>query len=239
MKIFRGNEANYFIVPVPIGNLSDITQRAVDTLSTVDLIYCEDTRRARILLGHIKIKKPLISLHSHNERARVREVLSKLGRGIKIAYITDSGTPVISDPGASIIRAILNAGFSITALPGPTALIPAIVMSGLRSDKFLFLGFAPSTAKNRKKLLRKISDIKYTLIFYESPKRLLKFLNDALQILGCRRISVVREISKIHEETVSGTIEELIEHFNSIEILGEMTIVVEGTLSKSEAEPVD
>jgi len=231
MKIFRAKDAKLYIVPTPIGNLDDITERAIETLSKVDIIFCEDTRRTKILLSHIGIKKPLLSLHSYNEKVRTEKVISKLREGNVVAYVTDSGMPGISDPGGYLVRTAQEEGFSVCVLPGPTAFVPALILSGLRTDKFVFLGFPPSKSGGRRKLLKSLVELPYTLIFYESPHRLLKFLTDAKDTLGDRIAAVVREISKIHEETIRGKLSELIKHFSENKPLGEIVVVIEGKIT--------
>ncbi len=228
MKSYKSSEAVLFLVPTPIGNLGDITIRAVDVLRSADRIFCEDTRRAKVLLKSLHISRPLVSLHSYNESRRVKTVMDLLERGEKIAYICDSGTPGISDPGASLVRSARERGFAATVLPGPSALTTAVVMSGLPCDRFIFLGFMPSTPKNRRRSLRTIVDFPFTIAFYEAPHRIRKTLSDCEEILGDRRCSVIREISKIHEEVLCGTISEISHHFSQVEPRGEMVVVIEG-----------
>ncbi|MCD6417463.1 16S rRNA (cytidine(1402)-2'-O)-methyltransferase [bacterium] len=231
MKILKNSDVRLFLVPTPIGNLSDITLRAIEVLSDVDIIFCEDTRRARILLEKYDIKKPLKSLHSHNISRKVDEILSLLKDGKKIAYISDSGTPGLSDPGAEIIAAAQENGFYAAVLPGANALIPAVIMSGLRCDKFLFLGFIPSSPTKRRRIFKNLVDFPFTMVFYESPHRIVKTLVDGEKIFGDRNCAVVREISKIHEEVISGRFSELIEHFQKNAPRGEFVLLVSGTES--------
>jgi len=228
MKIIQNSEPSLYLVPTPIGNLGDITLRAVDVLKGVDFIFCEDTRRARILLKKLNISKPLKSLHSYNVKQRTEEVIDILRSGKKVAYISDSGTPGISDPGASLVRKAYESGFSATVLPGASAVIPAAVMSALRCDKFLFLGFAPASPQKRRRLLRALTDLPFTSIFYESPHRLTKFLDDALAIFGDRNCAIMKEISKIHETIYIGSISEITEYFEKNAVRGEFVVVIEG-----------
>jgi len=226
MKILNNSKPLLYLVPTPIGNLDDITLRAIDILKIVDYIFCEDTRRARILLKKFDISKPLKSLHSYNIERKTAEIIDILQSGKKVAYISDSGTPGISDPGASLVRKASEAGFSATVLPGASAVLPAVVMSGLRCDKFIFLGFAPASPTKRRRLLRTLTDFPFTLIFYESPHRLTKFLDDAFAILGDRNCTVIKEISKIHESIYIGNISELIEYFGNGTVRGEFVVVL-------------
>jgi len=228
MKIYENSSPELILVPTPIGNLGDITKRAVSVLSDSDIIFCEDTRRAKKLLSHLGIEKKTRSLHGYNESRRINEVIEILRSGKKVAYISDSGTPGISDPGSSLVRKAHEHGFAVSALPGACAIIPAVVVSGLRCDKFVFLGFAPASPKNRKRLLRNIEELQYSLVFYESPHRLMRFLIDCINILGDRNCALIKEISKIHEKVLKGKISEIVSFYNSKEIRGEYVIIVEG-----------
>ncbi|RKZ30278.1 16S rRNA (cytidine(1402)-2'-O)-methyltransferase [bacterium] len=228
MKIIENLKPSLFLVPTPIGNLDDITKRAIEVLDKVDVIFCEDTRRAKILLGHIGIEKKLIPLHSYNKERKADEVMKLLNDNKRVAYISDSGTPGISDPGAILVRRAIECGYSVSVLPGASALIPAVVMSGIRSDKFLFLGFPPASLSKRRKLLRSIRDIQFTLIFYESPHRLTKFLADCVNILGDRNCTIVKEISKMHEKIMTGKISELLDYYGQERPRGEFVVIIEG-----------
>jgi len=215
-----------YLVPTPIGNLEDITLRAIRTLKECDLILAEDTRKTGILLKHLNISNKLQAHHQFNEHKSFSGIIDKLKSGINIAMVTDAGTPGISDPGFLLTRECIKENIPIECLPGATALIPALVLSGLPSEKFVFEGFLPHK-KGRKTRLESLKNNSLTMIFYESPHRLLKTLEQFNETFGSeRQISVSREISKLHEETIRGTITEIISHFNDQTIKGEFVIVV-------------
>ena len=215
-----------FIVPTPIGNLKDITIRAIETLQTVDIIYAEDTRTSSKLLSHYEIRTPMQSFHMHNEHAKVNNIVSGLKQGKTGAIISDAGTPGISDPGFSLIRACVENDIEVECLPGPTALIPALINSGFPCEKFSFEGFLPAK-KGRTKRLKEIATQKKTMIFYESPHRLIKTLKDFFEYFGTKRqVSVSREISKKFEETIRGTLSQAIDHFEKNKPKGEFVIVL-------------
>lgn len=217
-----------YIVPTPIGNLEDITLRALRILKEVDLIVAEDTRKTGHLLKHFDISKPLYSFHKFNEHRAVFNLVGRMQQGEKIAMVSDAGTPSISDPGFLLVRAAIAGDVEVDCLPGATALIPALVNSGLPSEKFCFEGFLPQK-KGRQKRLQELSEETRTMVFYESPFRLDKALGQFAESFGEeRRATVSREISKMHEETVRGTIKQLIEHFSKKETKGEIVICVEG-----------
>lgn len=217
-----------FIVPTPIGNLGDITLRALEILKTVDLILAEDTRTSGFLLKHYQISKPLQSFHNFNEHRIVSRLIERMEKGEVMALVSDAGTPGISDPGFLIIRACLKAGLVVDCLPGPTAFVPALVKSGLPSDRFVFEGFLPHK-KGRQTLLKKLADEERTMIFYESPFRLVKTLEQFKEYFGADRItSVSRELTKMFEETFTGTADEVLKHFQAKEVKGEIVIVVAG-----------
>ena len=217
-----------YLVPTPIGNLKDITLRALEVLNNADVIAAEDTRQTLKLLNHFDIKKPLISYHQHNEQGKSEDILEIISEGKEIAVVTDAGTPGISDPGAVIVRKCIEKGYDFEVLPGATAITTALVYSGLDTTKFIFRGFISRENKERKKLFDEIRDAKETLIFYESPHRLLTTLSILQRELGNRMISVCRELTKIHEEIVRGTIEEVINVFSQKGVKGELVLVVEG-----------
>ena len=220
------NEIKLYIVPTPIGNLDDITIRAIDTLKNSDLILSEDTRHAKKLLSHYKISTKVKSYHLNNEHKKVDEYVEFMLQDKIISLITDAGTPCISDPGFLLIREAIKKGIQITCLPGPTALIPALVLSGLPSDAFIFEGFLPRK-KGRKTKLKEISHNSTTTVIYESPYRIIKTLSDLLEFLGSdREISVSREISKIYEETFRGSVSDAIVHFSDKKIKGEFVICI-------------
>ena len=213
------NNTQLYIVPTPIGNLDDITLRAIETLKLSDIILAEDTRHANKLLSHYKIQTKVSSYHLKNEHKKVEEYVKMLVNGSTVSLITDAGTPCISDPGFLLIREAIKNNILITCLPGPTAFIPALVMSGLPSDSFIFEGFLPRK-KGRKSKLYEISQNTKTTILYESPFRIIKTLSDMKETIGSeRKIAIVREISKIYEEVFRGTIEEAILEYNERTII--------------------
>ena len=215
-----------FIVPTPIGNLGDITFRAIETLKSVDIILAEDTRTSLKLLKHYKINSKIESYHMHNEHKKADSIINKISEGNTIALISDAGTPSISDPGFLLVRECIKNNIEVECLPGATALITALVISGLPSDKFLFEGFLPAK-KGRTKRLKELSNEKKTIIFYESPHRILKTLKDFSDYFSPeKQVSVSREITKIYENTFRGTIEESIEHFEKNKPKGEFVIVL-------------
>ena len=217
-----------YIVPTPIGNLEDITHRAINVLRSVDLILAEDTRKSGILLKHYEISKPLQSYHVFNEQKVVSRIVERLKEGETMALISDAGTPAISDPGFLLVRACLENDIAIECLPGPTAFVPALVKSGLPADSFVFEGFLPHK-KGRSKKLNQLKQESRTMIFYESPHRLIKTLNQFEETFGKdRKASVSRELTKVYEETVNGTLEELVKVFQDKKIKGEFVLVVAG-----------
>jgi 16S rRNA (cytidine1402-2'-O)-methyltransferase len=219
-----------FIVPTPIGNLDDMTYRAVKTLSEVDYILAEDTRTSKPLLQHYGIQTPLRAHHAHNEHQAVMQVVNDLKNGKKVALISDAGTPGISDPGFLVVRACVEAGLELTCLPGATAFVPALVASGLPCDRFYFEGFLPHK-KGRQSRLQVISVMENTVVLYESPHRLLKCLEQLQEFCGAdRRVVVCREISKMFEEKARGTVEEVLKYYttNPSKIKGEIVIILAG-----------
>ncbi|MGI9545330.1 MAG: 16S rRNA (cytidine(1402)-2'-O)-methyltransferase [Cyclobacteriaceae bacterium] len=218
-----------YLVPTPIGNLGDITYRAVDILKQVDCILAEDTRTSKKLLRHWKIDQPIRSYHSFNEHQKLAGLIERLKQGESMALITDAGTPGISDPGFLLVRACLEQGILLECLPGATAFVPALIKSGLPADRFVFEGFLP-VKKGRKTRLGNLIDEPRTMIFYESPHRLHKTLFQFQEIFGpSRPASVSRELTKVFEETINGTLLELITHFNDRKVKGEIVIVVAGS----------
>ena len=220
--------AKLYIVPTPIGNLDDITIRGLKILETVDLILCEDTRRSKRLLNHFNIESKLRSHHKFNEHKEVQFIVEKIKKGQDVALISDAGTPGISDPGFLIARTCLENNIDIECLPGATALIPALLISGISIEKFVFEGFLP-VKKGRKTRLDQLKEENRTMVFFESPHKLIRTLNDFSQTFGLdRKISVSRELTKIYEETVRGTISELINHYQEKSPKGEFVIVLDG-----------
>lgn len=228
-KSYDGSPTLY-IIPTPIGNLEDITIRALNILKEVDVIFAEDTRTTKQLLNHFEIKNRLISSHLYNETQNEEKEIDYLKQGKNIAIVSDRGTPVISDPGYILIKNAIEKGYNVVCLPGPTALIPAIVMSGLSGGPFTFYGFLNSKESKRKKELEKLKSNPYPIIFYEAPHRLIKTLNNIYEIFGNRKIAIVREISKKYEEVIRGTVENLLKTVENIK--GEIVIVVEGNQEK-------
>lgn len=216
------------VVPTPIGNLEDITLRALRVLREADLILAEDTRKSGILLKHYEIRKPMLSHHKFNEHKTVQMLSERIQAGENIAMVSDAGTPGISDPGFLLIRECLEAGIEVICLPGPTAFVPALVASGLPCDHFRFEGFLPYKKGRAQKILE-LSKSEHTIILYESPYRLMKTLEQLAENLGLERKAVVaRELTKIHEEMVRGTLGSLLQHFNNRSIKGEIVIIVSG-----------
>lgn len=225
-----------YIVPTPIGNLEDITLRAIRVLKEVDFILAEDTRTSGNLLRHLQIEKRLVAHHQHNEHKTVEMIAERIAGGEKIALITDAGTPGISDPGFLLVRACVEKGIEVECLPGATAFVPALVNSGLPCDTFCFEGFLPQK-KGRQTKIKSLVDEHRTMVFYESPHRLIKALEQFIEYFGAeRKASVSRELTKMYEENKRGTLQELLAHFSAKTIKGEIVIVVEGNKAKNKKE---
>lgn len=225
---FKIDMPKLYIVPTPVGNLGDITLRALEVLKTADFILAEDTRTSQKLLNHFEIKNKLFSYHKYNEHQKLDSIIQLLRSGNFGALISDAGTPGISDPGFLMVRECLQQGIEVECLPGATALIPALVASGLPADRFIFEGFLPQK-KGRKSRIQSYENETRTLIFYESPFRLVKTLTEFSEILGLQRnASVAREISKIYEENKRGTLQDLINHYTQKPPKGEIVIIIEG-----------
>jgi 16S rRNA (cytidine1402-2'-O)-methyltransferase len=221
-------KTSLFLVPTPIGNLGDITLRALEVLKSVDVILAEDTRTSGVLLKHYQINKPLQSFHIFNEHKTAGNLIDRLAKGEVMALISDAGTPGISDPGFLLVREALKHNLKVDCLPGATALIPALIKSGFPTDRFVFEGFLPHK-KGKQTLLKKLAEEDRTVIFYESPHRLVKTLEQVKEFFGSdRQTSVSRELSKKFEETKTGTVEDLITYFTSKEVKGEIVVVVSG-----------
>lgn len=219
---------NLYIVSTPIGNLEDITLRALRVLKEVGIIAAEDTRHTRKLLSRYDIHVPLTSYHDFNKYEKAELLISKLKEGIDVALVSDSGTPGISDPGYYFIKRAIEEGIKVIPVPGATALIAALSVSGLPTDRFSFIGFLPKKRTSREKTLRILSEVEHTLILYESPHRVLKTLNEIKEIFGERRISVARELTKIHEEVIRGIISEVIDKLERQPPKGEIVLMIEG-----------
>ena len=215
-----------YVVATPIGNLKDITLRAIETLKAVDVIACEDTRQTAKLLHHYDIRKSLVSLHEHNERARTPELLEQLNAGRSIAIVADGGTPLISDPGWWLVHRAIEQDIPVTWIPGPTALIGALVLSGLPMDRFVFEGFLPAKTGARRKRLELLKGEERTVVIYESPHRLLKTLRDVYDVLGDVRVACARELTKIFEEIQRGSASELVRWFETHPPRGEFVVVI-------------
>ena len=221
-------KVSLYLVPTPIGNRGDITLRALDTLKKVDTLLAEDTRTSGSLMKHYEISKSLQSFHIFNEHQVLEKLITRMKAGETFALLSDAGTPGISDPGFLLVRECLKAGLLIDCLPGPTALIPALVNSGFATDRFVFEGFLPHK-KGKQTLLKKLAEEDRTIIVYESPHRLLKTLEQMIEYFGNdRRVSVSRELTKLHEETFTGSLEDVINHFKKKEVKGEIVLVIDG-----------
>ncbi len=217
-----------YLIPTPIGNLEDITLRAIRILKEVDVILAEDTRVTGILLKHLQIQKPLQSHHAFNEHTTLSKLIDRMQKGEKMALVSDAGTPAISDPGFLLVRACLQHELSVECLPGPTAFVPALVKSGFPTERFIFEGFLPQK-KGRQTRLKQLVEEERTLIFYESPHRLVKTLEQFAEVFGTdRRVSVSRELTKLFEETVTGPILEIIAFYQQKPPKGEIVLVLEG-----------
>lgn len=228
-----------YLVPTPVGNLGDMTFRAVEVLKSVDLILAEDTRTSKVVMQHYGITTPMQSYHIFNEHQTLRSVIDRLMSGIDIALVTDAGTPGISDPGFLLVRECAKEGIEVECLPGATAFVPALVDSGIPCDRFTFEGFLPHK-KGRQTKIRSLAEEPRTMIIYESPYRLVKALEQFIEAMGPdRQVSVSREISKLHHETARGTLQEVHDHFASKEVKGEIVIILAGSdasASQSEKE---
>lgn len=221
-----------YLVATPIGNLEDISQRALRVLSQVNWIAAEDTRHTGILLRHYGIQTPVISLHEHSSQDKIEQVSALLDKG-DVALVSDAGTPLLNDPGFELVRAAITGGHVVTPIPGPAAPIAALVASGLPVNAFLYLGYLPRRRTERQRLLKEVESLPYTLIFLETPHRLLVALSDLREVLGERQVAVAREMTKLHEEIFRGTLTEALLHYTANPARGEITLVVAGC----EAQP--
>lgn len=234
-KSYENSEyGKLYLIPTPIGNLDDITLRAIKTLEMVDIVYAEDTRETLNLLKYLKINKKVESCHKYTEMKHKDKIVQILKSGKNIGYVTDRGTPLISDPGNVIVDESIKENITVIALPGPNALLPAINMSGLSNERFLFYGFLNSKQSLAKKELIDLKDIKQTIIFYESPHRITATLSQILEVFGNRNIAIVREISKLHEEVIRDNIENILKISDTFK--GEMVIIVEGNTKEETLE---
>lgn len=227
-----------YLVATPIGNLGDMTDRARETLAAVDIVAAEDTRRTGRLLKHFGIDAPLVSFFEGNEAKRTAELVAALGRGKDVALVSDAGTPAVSDPGHRLVTACLDAGIDVRVVPGPSAVIAALVVSGLRTDRFVFEGFAPRKAGERRARLESLAHDPRTVVLFESPLRVVTLLRDALVTLGDRRVAVVRELTKRHEEAIRGRIAEVLASIGDHDLKGEVVVVLEGATEPPEPPPI-
>ncbi len=222
-----------YVVSTPIGNLEDMTLRALRILKEVDLIAAEDTRLTGLLLKHFGIQKPMTSYFEGNELKKREWILSQLKQGNRIALVSDAGTPGISDPGFRLVQLAIENQIQVIPIPGPSALITALSVSGLPTDAFIFKGFLPHKSKKRRDLLKALEGVRETLIFYESPHRMAETLKDILEIFGDRKMALTRELTKVYEEVLRGKVTETLEHIGKRHLKGEMTLVVSGKTRKS------
>jgi 16S rRNA (cytidine1402-2'-O)-methyltransferase len=225
-----------YLVATPIGNLQDISQRALEVLRTVDTVACEDTRHTGKLLHHFGIKQKLVSYHEHNEEARAVELAGHLAAGRSVAVVSDAGTPAICDPSFRIVQKAHEIGARVVPVPGPAAFVSAVIASGLPTDSIFFGGFLPSKKGERQKRLEEVRDIPATLVFYEAPHRLVRSLADCISVLGNRAAAVARELTKLHEELLRGTLDELAEIFAAREVRGEIVLVIDRRRHKDQTE---
>jgi 16S rRNA (cytidine1402-2'-O)-methyltransferase len=234
----NGSPGTLFVVGTPIGNLEDITLRALRTLKEADLIACEDTRRTQQLLNHFNIKTETISYHQHNEMTRGPELILEMGEGANVALVSDAGMPGVSDPGYRLVHLAIRHGISVVPIPGASAFVAALSASGLPIDQFRFLGFLPSKKLPRRKALTKLKAATKALVFYEAPHRLLEMLGDVLAVLGDRPVVVAREVTKVHEEFLRGSVSEVLAQLRKKPVKGEITVIVglpEGPVKRTPA----
>ena len=224
----QAKKGTLYLVSTPIGNLEDISLRALRILKEVDLIACEDTRRTRVLLEHYAISTAVTSLYDEIEQKKGEALVERILAGTTLAYVSDAGTPLVSDPGYRLVRRAIEAGIGVIAVPGPSAVITALTVSGMPSDRFAFFGFLPERAGRRRSFLQEWKDFPLTLIFYESPRRVIETLGDIRDILGERSVAVTRELTKVFEEVIRGPVSEVIGRLEGSVVKGEITLLVEG-----------
>ena len=227
MAAAQKEKGKLYVVATPIGNLEDITYRALRVLREADLIACEDTRHTRKLLEHYAIEKPTISYHDFNEQERAQELVAKLQQGLSIAQVSDAGMPGISDPGYRVVRLAIEQGITVVPMPGPSALVTALAASGLPTDTFEFRGFLPAKSGPRRTTLESLRDVQHTVIFYEAPHRILETLQEIVELLGPQRpVVIARELTKVHEEFIRGAAAEVLKSLRERELRGEMTLLI-------------
>jgi 16S rRNA (cytidine1402-2'-O)-methyltransferase len=224
----NGPSGVLYLVATPIGNLGDITLRAIETFKQVDFVICEDSRRSGMLMKHLGIQKKFRVLNEQTHTDKQKAMVEEMKNGASAAFISDAGTPLVSDPGFELVREAIRSGVRIESIPGPSAFVSALILSGLPSHRFMFLGYLPQKEKGRRDALTELASMPNTLIFYESPYRLLKTLHTMMEVFGDRKASVSRELTKKFEETVRGSLSEILEYFEKKKILGEYVVVVEG-----------
>lgn len=229
----QAKKGTLYLVSTPIGNLEDITLRAIRILKEVALIACEDTRRTRVLLAHYGIETAVTSLYDEIERKKGGVLVGKLAEGLSIAYVSDAGTPLISDPGYSLVRLAIEARVPVVPVPGPSAVIAALTVAGLPTDRFAFFGFLPGTSSRRQSFLRGLRDLPATLVFYESPRRAVESLRDIRDVLGDRQVAVTRELTKVFEEIKRGPVSGVLAEMEGADIRGEITLLVQGAGEKA------
>lgn len=232
-KSFQNNKSTLYLVPTPIGNLQEMTPRALEVLKEVNVIAAEDTRHTKKLCMAYQIQKPLISHHEHNQASSIPEILHLLEQGKQVAIVSDAGYPLVSDPGQRLVKEVIEKGYNVVSLSGANAATNALVASGLSTEHYLFYGFLDNKSMRRKKQLEELKNFPYTMIFYEAPHRIKDMLEDCQEVLGNRKIVLARELTKMYEEYIRGTIEEVLDIASSLK--GEMVVVVEGKPFKPEA----
>lgn len=225
-----------YLVATPIGNLSDISKRCIETLSKVDFIAAEDTRNTLKLLNHLNIKKPLISYFEHNKRQRGNEILNYIKEGKTCALVTDAGMPGISDPGEDLVKLMYENGYRVSVVPGPSAFVSALVISGMDTSRFVFEGFLSTNNKNRRQTLMRLKECTQTVILYEAPQKLRATLEDILQAFGNRQIALVRELTKVFEQVQRASIQEMIDYYKEVNPKGEYVLIIEGNKQPDDTE---